>query len=720
MPSSAHLHQDSDRLPAETPAQRQTRYQELLFELAMSSINLPVDGIEDAIHDALARMADLTGADRAYIFGYDFQENVVSTRHQWCAPGIGPHIDDFHLARLSDIPAWLMPHVRGETVRISDWSVLPPGRLRHIFEAQHIRKLIALPLMGRAGCVGCVGFGTVRRDRRYDPEEVRMLTLFAGFLASLVERKRTEGDLRESETRFRALFEQISNVAVQGYNRRRQVIFWNKASESLYGYRPDEALGRQLEDLIIPAPMRDGVVAGVDAWVNGGPAIPPEELTLRSKDGSPVPVYSSHVVLHTASGEPEMYCVDVDLAEQKRAAAELEIYRLHLERLVEERTRELAVAKEAAESASLAKSKFLAASSHDLRQPLMAINLFLDALSRTPMSEEQKRFTGHLKHSVHSLGEMLNTLLDIARLDSGAIEANMAAVRSSELCRWIEAEFATMFNARKLRFKLFFPLSEVVLLTDIDLLKTILRNLLDNALKFCERGGVLVGVRRRGGQALIQIWDSGKGIAPEHLRNIFEEFYQVGNQERDPSKGVGLGLSIVMRQARLIGAEIRCRSRVGMGSVFEIVLPIAVSGTGRKPETAASAGEEDLDLARLIGRRIVVIEDNLQVADAMSQSLCALGMQVSVFANADAALADPTITRADLYVSDFRLPGSMNGVQLLEAIEKRSPTPIRAVLLTGETASEQIENVASRRWKVLIKPVCLSELLATFIETQGD
>ncbi|WP_153115825.1 PAS domain-containing sensor histidine kinase [Rhodocyclus tenuis] len=548
-------------------------YRDLLLELAASFISLPVDEIDDAIDDAQAQVAAISAADHAFILVYDVAAGIAFVKHHWHAAEGSPWA--LPLIPLADIADWPSRHARGETVAIDDLSTLAASGLGDFLNAGQAKKLIALPLSGKGGCFGCLVFCKAVETAPFATEELQLHGVFARLLAGLHERKRSESSLRESEARFRSLFEQIENIAVQGYNQRREVIFWNKASQNLYGYRAEEALGRRLEDLVIPPPIRDGVVEAITSWARGGAAIPPGDLLLHDKDGKPVPVYSSHVMLRGIAGEPEMYCVDLDLSEQRRAALELDRYRLQLEQLVEQRTRELAVAKDAAEAANQAKTKFLAASSHDLRQPLMAISLFLDALSRTPLNQEQSRLTDHMGRCVRSLGEMLNTLLDIARLDSGAIEANFSVECAGELCRWLDNEFASVFMRKRLRFMLFFPLREVFLLTDIKLLKSILRNLLDNALKFCDHGGVLVGIRRRGKHALIQVWDTGSGIAPENLDLIFGEYYQIGNEERDPEKGVGLGLSIVLRQARLIGAEIRCRSLPGKGSVFEIELPLA-------------------------------------------------------------------------------------------------------------------------------------------------
>ncbi|MDO8958099.1 MAG: ATP-binding protein [Rhodocyclaceae bacterium] len=237
--------------------------------------------------------------------------------------------------------------------------------------------------------------------------------------------------------------------------------------------------------------------------------------------------------------------------------------------------RELLAAKDAAEAATEAKSRFLAAASHDLRQPIQAINLFKDALNQTTLNEEQQRISDFLSMAAHSLLELLNDLLDVMKFDAGAIQPAREKVDIDDLFGRIDADFSPLAMAKSLRFKLHFPFGGMALCTDGKLLQSLLRNLIGNAIKYTEQGGVLVAVRRRGNRAVVQVWDTGIGIAPEHMATIFEEYFQVANPERDKAKGLGLGLAIVKRLARLLDTEIVCRSRLGRGSVFEFELPLA-------------------------------------------------------------------------------------------------------------------------------------------------
>ena len=385
----------------------------------------------------------------------------------------------------------------------------------------------------------------------------------------------------------------------------------------------------------------------------------------------------------------------------------------NLEKLVEQRTHDLHLAQQEALRLNKVKSEFLAAASHDLRQPIQALNLFHSALANAQLNEEQTKLNQFIGKSLHSLGEILNTLLDITKIDAGMIIANPKPILSSELFERIEAEFAPMALDRKLRFKLYFPLREMTLFTDPELLFSLLRNLIDNAIKYTEKGGILVSVRRRKKQALIQVWDTGIGISREKQHEIFEEYVQLGNPERDNRKGLGLGLSIVSRLARLLHCEVNCQSKSGRGTLFEFTLPLAVDRI-RSTKTMATPEEIFEHQKQLLnGKHIVVIEDDPLVAKAIALSLSSVGLQVTSCMNAEEALANPAITSAEFYISDFRLPGKLHGLELLAEIEKRCAHPIKAILITGGATPAQ-GNLSSRsKWPVLLKPVELEKLLAT-------
>ncbi|MDO8933171.1 MAG: hybrid sensor histidine kinase/response regulator [Rhodocyclaceae bacterium] len=412
------------------------------------------------------------------------------------------------------------------------------------------------------------------------------------------------------------------------------------------------------------------------------------------------------------------------LAEIEQREQALASYQNSLEQMVLERTEalqaantELQAAKEAAEAATVSKSRFLAAASHDLRQPIQAINLFQNVLNGMGLNAEQKRISDYLALSAQSLGDLLNALLDISKLDAGAIRATPQIMDVHDLLCRIDAEFAPLAAAKSLRFKLYFPPGEMAVFTDGKLLQNLLRNLIGNALKYTERGGVLVAIRRRGDQAMIQVLDTGIGIAPEHIDSIFDEYFQVANPERDKAKGLGLGLSIVKRQAKLLATEIVCRSRLGRGTVFEFRLPLADNPREKGPGPIDHGAAGVAVAPGLAGCRIAVIDDEFMIAKAIEMSLESLGMRVATYRSAEEALADCEIANADFYIVDVGLPGA-NGIEFLDTIQKLATNRIGAVLLSGETSPDRIETTRSSHWPVLFKPVDLTTLLSA-IESQN-
>lgn len=381
------------------------------------------------------------------------------------------------------------------------------------------------------------------------------------------------------------------------------------------------------------------------------------------------------------------------------------------------REAELIAAKKLAEDANLTKSRFLAAASHDLRQPIQAIDLFNEALSHTPLSDAQQHICRYLSLSIRSLGDLLNALLDISKLDAGMVAPTLEKIDAEALLRKLDAEFASIAANKSLRLALRIPRYKTILVSDANLLQSLLSNLIDNAIKYTEHGGILVGIRRRGARALIQVWDSGVGIAPQHRKEIFEEYFQVGNPERDRTKGLGLGLSIVKRLAKLLETEVSCRSHPGRGSVFEFSLALDEAAAHDYRDREAPSADV-VGASGCGGRRIVVVEDETMVAKALELSLESLGMRVATFGSAEEALASEDIAAADVYISDFRLPG-MDGAKFFDTLQQRSPHPIKAILLTGDVSTRRNESAQTARWVTLFKPIDLPKLLAAMEQQES-
>jgi signal transduction histidine kinase/CheY-like chemotaxis protein len=400
------------------------------------------------------------------------------------------------------------------------------------------------------------------------------------------------------------------------------------------------------------------------------------------------------------------------LLEVELGRKQLQNQHAQLEKQVAERTAELLAAKNSADEANAAKSRFLSAASHDLRQPIHAMHLFQETLSKTPLNQEQRQISNYLALSTQNLAEMLNTLLDVSRLDGGGIKPNLETVSCYAMLCKIEAEFAPLAMAKGLRFKFYFPNGELYLFTDASMLFSQIRNLIDNAIKYTQTGGVLVGFRRRPSHVLIQVWDTGIGIDPNHFNHLFDEYFQASNPQRDRTRGLGLGLSIAKRVENLLGTQINFCSRLNKGSMFQIRVPLATH-----PEANISADaipqQTEASTTSLSGLRLTIIEDDIMAAKALELALTATGMIVSNFASAEAALADEHIEDSNFYIVDYRLPG-MNGIQFLDTIGTRVKNSIKATLLTGEAHQEMkmIKQAHSQGWQVLFKPISYKRLMA--------
>ncbi len=387
----------------------------------------------------------------------------------------------------------------------------------------------------------------------------------------------------------------------------------------------------------------------------------------------------------------------------------------NLEHIVQQRTAQLEIvnqrlneemaqanaARQQADVATRAKSRFLASASHDLRQPAMAQGLFLDILSRTSLDADQRKLLDNLRTANTALSQMLDTLLDYSRIEAGVIHPVPQDFRLQLLLNKIEREFGAQADVRNLIFRS--RETDRVVHTDPALLELILRNLVSNAIRYTEQGGVLVACRHRGAQVWLEVWDTGIGIAPEHQQEIFDEFMQLGNPERDRNKGLGLGLSIANGLAQSLGHRLSLVSRPGRGSVFRLTLP---SGTGVPPEIASAPERAVL----LQGRRMLVIDDDEAVRTSLQHLLADWGCPCDAVDTIAAALASARQHPPAIVISDYRLRGKETGVDAIAALRAEVGNDLPALLITGDIALKYEHQSSAGLLPVLRKPVTLEEL----------
>ncbi|MFA7243497.1 MAG: ATP-binding protein [Sulfuricellaceae bacterium] len=364
-------------------------------------------------------------------------------------------------------------------------------------------------------------------------------------------------------------------------------------------------------------------------------------------------------------------------------------------------TEALREAKEAAEQANAAKSHFLAAASHDLRQPLHALSLLVSVLKHRHGNESNMKVIKPIEASAQALKELLDTLLDISKLDAGVVVPQKQAVSVDALLARLESEFALQIDGKGLKFRI--RRARKTVYTDPTLLMEILRNLMSNACHHTRQGGILLGCRVRRELLAIQVWDSGKGIPEEELENIFREYYQVGNPERDRHKGLGLGLSIVERVAKLLGHCIRVRSRLGRGTMFEISVPlvgVAPSLTKRLEDTAVAHALSN----------ILVIDDDPVVLQGTTMSLEIQGYHPVAAQSAAEALLKIGDHAPDLIIADYRLRDGKTGIEAIGIIRSQLGKSVPAILVSGDTLPARLREANASGFQLLHKPVDPDEL----------
>lgn len=360
----------------------------------------------------------------------------------------------------------------------------------------------------------------------------------------------------------------------------------------------------------------------------------------------------------------------------------------------------LETAKIAAEKANQDKSRFLAAASHDLRQPLHAMSLFLDAIQHCDEKQEKLSLYGKLEQSVESLEELLNALLDISKIDARAINIQPTTFYASEICQKVANEFE--LEARSKGILIACRKSTIKVYSDPLWFERIIRNLVSNSVRYTESGKVLLTTRKKGDKCLVQIWDTGRGIAKEKQEIIFQEFIQLHTPKQGKNNGLGLGLAIVKRLANLLNHNVEVSSCLHRGTVFSISLPMSYLPV-KTLETAEHLNIGD----NLRNKHILILEDDPNVRSAMSVMLTNWGCIVFEADSASTffSILEKHHDTLSLVISDYRLNDSSTGLDVLKQMRSRYELNIPAILITGETDTNVIRIINNSDYKVLHKPV---------------
>ena len=363
-------------------------------------------------------------------------------------------------------------------------------------------------------------------------------------------------------------------------------------------------------------------------------------------------------------------------------------------------------AKLSAENANLGKSRFLAAASHDLRQPLQTLSLLQGLLAKKVKDADSLQLLARSDAALAGMAGMLNTLLDINQLEAGVVRPKVVDFPINDLLEHLKTEFAYHAQAKGLRWRVL-P-CRLAIRSDPRLLDQMLRNLLSNALKYTERGTLLLGCRRHGGKLWIEVWDTGPGIPGGQLRSIFQEFHQIDNRARELSRGLGLGLAIVQRLGDLLGHAVDVRSREGRGSVFSIETPLAP----RAARLAPGAIEREAEESAIRDGSILIVEDDPEVREALKLLVRAIGHHPTAAANGEEAIqiVEHESLRPDLVIVDYNLPNGLTGLQVMARLREVLDHGLPALVLTGDISTETLREIAAHGHVQRSKPVGADDL----------
>ncbi|ERS91831.1 hybrid sensor histidine kinase/response regulator [Halomonas sp. PBN3] len=550
----------------------------------------------------------------------------------------------------------------------------------------------------------------------------------------ITQQKRIEEALIRSENNIRIYTDNVPAL-IAYFDKECRYLFTNRAYEQAFGIDRNAVIGKRVQEVIPDEMARER-----EPWIEQ--ALSGErvsfEVSLRLPEGRRYMLVTYTPHFGDSGAILGFFALYQDITERRLAEIALKETNETLEERVRERTQALSEAnaalrqenrvraeaeqalrqaKQVAEDANASKTRFLAAASHDLLQPLNAARLFTSALSQEMDADDMKRTIGHIDGSLQAAEELLGTLLDISKLDAGALTPRRSHFALADIFRPLRAEFEVMAEDRGLDLVVV-PTRQWVD-SDPQMLRRIIQNFLSNAIRYTQEGRVLLGCRRQGDRLSIQVWDSGPGIPASKQAEIFQEFRRLdqASRHKESEKGLGLGLSIADRMSRVLDHPIRVYSREGHGTMFAVGVPVVA------PRSEAEQAEEAAAPRRagnkLAGTRILCIDNETLILEGMKAMLSGWGCEVFTATSIGGAKSvlrhldgDP-----DAILADYHLDNEVTGLMALEALGERLAGAVPGIVITADRTEEVAEEVRRAGYQLLLKPVRPAALRALLTRT---
>ncbi|MFA7157856.1 MAG: PAS domain S-box protein [Kiritimatiellia bacterium] len=687
----------TERKRAEEALLQQSQLQKLLMDTSSRFINIPLAKVEPAIRASLRELAGFVGADRAYIFEYNFNRQTCSNTHEWCREGIAPQVEKLQDVPLSDIPEWVAAHRKGEPMYIPDVAALPGGHLGDILKPQGILSLLAIPMMEERDCIGFVGFDSVRLRHAYTGMEQQLLTVFARVLVNVKLRKKTESELAWRTTLLLALLDSIPDL-----------VFFKDKNGIYLGCNPEFAkfVGKKREEIIGHMDYDLFPRAVAEAFKDND-----RQMMLEGK-----PRHNEEWVTYPDGQRVLLDTLKAPLINLRGAAIGiLGVSRdMTLRKQAEEAMRE---AKDAADIANRAKSAFLANMSHEIRTPMNAILGFSDILASQVENPAHREYLASISASGKLLLNLINDIIDLSKIESGKLKLEYTAVSPHRLFNEIGQIFSEELRRKGLAFSVHIDteMPEALVLDEIRLRQVIL-NLVGNAVKFTPAGGITLSASKRyvrpdrsAIEFVFSVADTGIGIAPDQQDLIFEAFQQQTGQSHAQYGGTGLGLAICRRLVEAMGGQVAVMSAPGKGSTFQVVLG-NVSVAATKP--AAGTQKDEISTVAFAPARILIVDDDRVNRLLLTRYLGDPAFTIEEAENGRELLESARRQRPDLVLLDMRMP-VMDGGQALQNLKADPALASIPVIIISASAMPEEKKAAMALGcdGYLTKPVRKHDLL---------